>query len=235
LGSIADVRVRGVDGCRGGWLSVDISDDGPREFAWRWWSLDQTCPLLHDDDVVVVAIDVPIGLPDDPEPRSCDRTARRLLGRRGVSVFPAPSRFVFGAATYADARAMLAARGSPSISAQAFGIVRAVAAVDACLSPADDDRVVECHPEVSFCLLGGGPGLPAKRTAEGAAIRRQLLTTVWPDVDAMLRQRPSRAPEDDALDALACAWSALRFARREHRTLGDGQRDPRGLPMRIVA
>jgi len=226
------VTVRGVDGCRGGWLSIDVGDGSdPR---WRWWPLDETASLLHGDDVAVVAIDVPIGLPDSGR-RGCDIEARKLLGRRGVSVFPAPSRSVLTASSYADARAVLAAGGGPSMSAQAFGIVRAVAGVDAGLTPADDDRIVECHPEVAFCLMGGGPGLAGKLSTEGAAIRRQLLTTMWPDVDTMLRHRPARTPEDDALDALACAWSALRFARGAHVALGDGARDARGLPMRIVA
>jgi predicted RNase H-like nuclease len=226
--------VRGVDGCRGGWLSVDVDRLGAGADArWRWWPLASTDELLHDTDVAVVAIDVPIGLPDAGR-RACDQQARRLLGRRGVSVFPAPSRAVLGAPTYADARGILAARGGGSMSAQAFGIVPAVTAVDACLSAADDDRVVECHPEVSFCLLGGGPGLVGKRTAAGSAIRRQLLSSAWPQLDRVLRARPDRAPEDDVLDALACAWSALRIAAGQHVVLGDAERDARGLPMRIV-
>lgn len=233
------MRVRGVDGCRGGWLSADTeagsgTGTGTGEVSWRWWPLVETCALLADGTVGVVAIDVPIGLPDSG-PRGCDRAARKLLGRRGVSVFPAPHRSVLTATTYADARAVLAARGGSSMSAQAFGIVRAVAAVDSCLSQADDDRVFECHPEVSFALTGGGPGLPGKRTAPGAAVRRELLATVWPDIDRLLRERPARMPEDDALDALACAWSALRIAGGREVTLGDGARDERGLPMRIVA
>ncbi|MBV9097563.1 MAG: DUF429 domain-containing protein, partial [Frankiaceae bacterium] len=151
------MRVRGVDGCRGGWLSVDVS--AVSVVGWQRWPLDSTRAMLSDAGVDVVAIDVPIGLPDVGGSRACDREARALLGRRGVSVFPAPSRVVLGASSYAEARALLAARGGTSMSAQAFGIVRAVAAVDACLSGPDSDaRVVECHPEVAFCLMGGGPG-----------------------------------------------------------------------------
>ena len=231
------MRVRGVDGCRSGWLSadveVDVGVDIDGHVTWRWWPLAETNALLHDGDVVAIAIDVPIGLPDTG-PRACDRAARTLLGRRGVSVFPAPSRSVFVATSYPDARAILAARGGRSMSAQAFGIVRAVAAVDACLSAADDDRVVECHPEVSFALLAGEPVRAGKRTAAGAAIRRRLLAGVWPGADQVLALRPAGTPEDDALDALAAAWSARRFVAGAHRTFGDGARDPRGLPMRII-
>jgi hypothetical protein len=45
---------------------------------------------------------------------------------------------------------------------------------------------------------------------------------------------PARVPIDDALDALACAWSAHRFATGQAEILGDGSRDPRGLLMRIA-
>jgi len=77
--------------------------------------------------------------------------------------------------------------------------------------------------------------LPGKRTAEGAAIRRALLASPWPALAKALADRPARTPEADALDALACAWSAVRIARGVHVTLGDGARDGRDLPMRIVA
>jgi predicted RNase H-like nuclease len=227
------VRVRGVDGCRGGWLSVDVTGGGSPSFAWRWWSLDETAAMVHDVAVDVVAIDVPIGLPDAGR-RACDVEARALLRSRGVSVFPAPPRAVLAAASYGEARALRAARGGTSMSAQAFGIVRAVAAVDACVTADDDDRVVECHPEVAFYFMGGGPGLVSKKSFDGATLRRQLLATTWPGIDDGLSDRPPRTPDDDAVDALACAWSALRLTRREHKTLGDGSRDARGLPMRII-
>jgi predicted RNase H-like nuclease len=229
---MADVLVRGVDGCRGGWLAADL-DTTSGAVRWQWVPLTDTCTLLRDPEVAAVAIDVPIGLPDSGA-RACDRAARALLGRRGVSVFPAPVRAVMGCSSYAEARAVLAARGGASMSAQAFGIVRAVAAVDECLSAADGDRIVECHPEVAFGLMGGGPGMAGKRTADGVASRRHLLRFWCRNLDTLLAERPPRTPEDDALDALACAWSAARWLRGEAVVLGDGGRDRRGLPMRVV-
>ena len=221
-------RVLGIDGCRGGWLAASVTDNG---VAWEWTT--DVDRLLHGDDDAV-AIDVPIGLPEDGR-RECDRAARALLRSRGVSVFASPVRAVLGCATYADARRVLAARGGASMSAQAFGIVAAVRQVDACLRPDDEARVVEAHPEVAFCLMGGGPDLPGKRTTAGVAVRLELLSAWRPDVLAALRQVPDRARLDDALDALACAWVAQRWVRGAHTILGDGARDTRGLPMRIVA
>ena len=44
---------------------------------------------------------------------------------------------------------------------------------------------------------------------------------------------PASAALDDALDALACAWTALRWRRGEAEVLG-GEVDATGVPMRIV-
>ncbi len=57
-------------------------------------------------DIEVIAIDIPIGLPETG-PRECDVLARRLLGRaRASSVFPAPIRAVLGAKDYQQACAI---------------------------------------------------------------------------------------------------------------------------------
>ena len=120
------------------------------------------------------------------------------------------------------------------MSAQAFGIVAAVRAVDAVLSPADESRVVEAHPEVAFALMGGGPSLPGKRTTAGADVRRRLLASWLPTLRQALANVPRGAGRDDALDALACAWVARRWRCGKATVLGDGARDARGLVMRIV-
>ena len=222
------MRVTGVDGCRGAWLAATLDDDDC--VRWRWTT--DIAEVMHAG-TAAVAIDIPIGLPDTG-PRACDRAARTLLGRRSASVFPAPVRGVLDCATYADARAVLAAAGGASMSAQAFGIVAAVRAVDAVLSPADESRVVEAHPEVAFALMGGGPSLPGKRTTAGADVRRRLLASWLPTLRQALANVPRGAGRDDALDALACAWVARRWRCGKATVLGDGARDARGLVMRIV-
>ena len=222
------MRVIGVDGCRGGWVAAVVSDDG--RITWTW-STDIRDVLGQPADAI--AIDIPIGLPESGR-RACDVAARARLGRRGVSVFAAPVRPVLSATSYAEARATLAARGGPSMSAQAFGIVAAVRQVDAALTSRDEDRVVEAHPEVAFVTMAGGTALPPKRSAAGAAARLRLVTRWHPDVIDDLAGAPAAVPLDDALDALACAWVAARWVRGEAEVLGDGARDARGLVMRIV-
>jgi predicted RNase H-like nuclease len=165
--------------------------------------------------------------------RACDVEARRLLGRRGVTVFAAPVRPVLGCVSYAEARALLAERGDRSMSAQAWGIVRAVRDVDAVVNADDEARVVEAHPEVAFLAMTGA-ALAGKKTPEGRRARVEALRGGWPSVDAAVADAPARAGSDDVLDALACAWVARRWADGVARTLGDGERDARGLAMRIA-
>jgi predicted RNase H-like nuclease len=220
------MALAGIDGCRGGWLAaVQVEET----IDWRWTP---TFRDLYDDhSLSTIAIDVPIGLRDSG-PRSCDRQARALIGPRRWSVFAAPVRAVLEHTAYADARAELARLGHASMSAQAFGIVRAIRDVDSCVTEADDDRVVEAHPEVAFFVMGGA--IAGKRTAQGVAQRIQLLADWRPDVLELLATTPEKSPIDDALDALACLWVAGRWAAGRRGTLGDGERDVRNLPMRIA-
>ena len=220
------MALAGVDGCRGAWLAA-VADDS--EVSWR---LVPTFKDLYDDSALtVIAIDVPIGLPESGR-RECDVQARAALGHRANSVFAAPVRPVLSCATYAEARTVLASLGGASMSAQAFGIVKAVRDVDSSVQADDDDRVVETHPELAFLLLGGRP-LEAKKSTAGLAARIRLLSGWRPDTLEQLERVPGGVPVDDALDALACLWAAERWAAGDRRTLGDGSRDARHLPMRI--
>jgi len=228
------VATVGVDGCRGGWLAA-MSDGVDGAVSWR--QLTSFRELYDDGDADVIAIDIPIGLPDAGS-RACDREARRLLGARRASVFAAPIRPVLGCATYAEARDVLARLGGASMSAQAYGIVRAVRDVDECVTHSDDDRVVETHPELAFVTLaratGRTPPAYGKKTSAGHAERLALLSAVWADAAALVASAPRPAAADDAADALVCLWVAHRWARGERHTLGDGSRDARRLPMRIA-
>ena len=216
----------GADGCRGGGWVVAVLD-GDRGLSWAW--ADDTAALLALADArsaAAVALDVPIGLPGLGATRTCDALARLRLGPRRSSVFAAPPREVLGCATYADARPL-----APSLSAQAFGLVPRIREVDDALrarGPAVHDVVVECHPEVAFASLTS-TSLPAKKTAAGALLRLRLLEE-HADVPTDV---PPGAALDDALDAVACALVARRWARGEAEVLG-GEQDALGLPMRIV-
>lgn len=211
------MRVAGVDGARGGW--VVAGDDGSVELVD---ALDGVFADVRAGRLDAVAIDMPIGLPARPgEQRACDVAARRLLGARRSSVFPAPARCFLGAVTFADVTGM---------PIQAFHLLPRVAAVDRLIDPAMQDRVVESHPELAFIRLNGGSQVrTAKRTAEGIAQRAALLGL------GTLPMPPRGARTDDVLDALALVDTARRIADGTVERLGDPTaRDERGLRMEIA-
>jgi predicted RNase H-like nuclease len=219
------VRVAGIDGRRGGWVvaTVDVSS------APRLEPLAYVTPLapLLEQDLAVIAIDMPIGLSDSGS-RECDVAARKLLQPHGTRVFPAPPRVALAHADDYEAacRASMAATGK-SLSKQTWNLLRSIAEIDAL---AVDPRLVECHPELAFALMQGHPVDERKKTPEGRTRRLDLLRRWLPDLD-------DPAYGDDGLDALACAWAAARIATGTALTLpaGDVPHDEAGRPMRICA
>ncbi|MEY2582990.1 MAG: hypothetical protein QOE09_2839 [Ilumatobacteraceae bacterium] len=209
-------NIAGIDGCRGGWIIA--STEGVRVVA--------ELTLVGLD---LAGIDMPIGLIDGP-PRTCDVEARRYLGPRGSSVFPAPPRAALGCGDYKAALAIARVATARGISKQTFNIMRKIAELDRLIGESDESRVIEVHPECAFLALNSGEHLPSKKTAAGQAVRRHLLADHF-DLPASV---PPGAAPDDMLDAYAVLWSTLRFSRGDHVVFGDGQRDERGIEMRII-
>ena len=88
--------VVGVDGCRGGWFAVALGSD--RNWAIDVYkTIDEVWNAMNSPSMML--IDIPIGLPDSNK-RICDVQARKLLGRRGSSVFAVPCRKALQAKRY---------------------------------------------------------------------------------------------------------------------------------------
>ena len=213
--------VLGVDGARDAWVGALV-----RGQDVQWLVLpDVRAALAVDADVV--AIDMPIGLPESGR-RDCDRQAKRLLGAAHPRVFLTPPRDVLGSPDHPTAssrhRELVDGAG---LSIQTWHIVDRMREVD---DAADDPRLVEVHPELSFAALAGRV-LDRKKTAAGRAQGLAALRSWLPGLD--LGSVPSG---DDAPDALAAAWSGRRWLDGTARVLPGGEppRDARGRPMRIV-
>lgn len=235
--------VAGIDGCRGGWALALVSVIGPR----RNWAFHVASTFREAVDLAagaaVIAVDVPIGLAEEG-PRTCDREARRLLGLRGSSVFPAPVRAALRASGPAEARRLSMEATGRSLPCQTLAILPRIREVDAWMTPARQRRVIEVHPEMSFLAMNGGrPVTQPKKQAAGRAAREALLRGEFPgfhvaDAARQLRGRTGpggpRAGPDDLLDALAAAWTALRRARGASGVIpAKPERDARGLEMAI--
>ncbi|MFZ8984518.1 MAG: DUF429 domain-containing protein [Steroidobacteraceae bacterium] len=229
------MTLAGIDGCPAGWVAA-IQADTEVELRLASCLKDLVADLPARS---LLAIDMPIGLPE-AGPRECDVLARRRLGAaRGASVFAAPVRAVLNARDYATALARHRRADGRGLSRQAFNILPKIREVDRLLAsrPNLRRRMIEVHPESSFAQWNGGAPIPAgKKTREGRQQRSHLVDTRWPGLrEAFLALTLRReVAEDDILDAFAALWSAERYARGEALCLPERRvRDTRGLWMAI--
>ena len=215
-------------------VTVPLADEGPYDVR-AVPDLSGVVADLEAHRLRAVAIDIPIGLPESG-PRLADVEARRRVGARRNSVFPAPARAVVGATTYAEACARSRRVSGKAISKQLFNILQKIAEVDALVTPPLQERLVEMFPEWSLAVLAGAPmshpkskaaGLAERTAALGAAFGHEVLAT-------HLRPLPPKTQVDDVLDAFAGAWTARRLARGCALRIG-GEIDARGLRMEVVA
>jgi predicted RNase H-like nuclease len=187
----------------------------------------------------VIAVDIPIGLPEVGA-RACDQDARRKLGaHRRSSVFPAPLRPVLAASSWEEACSIRLRIEGRKMSRQAWGIVAKVREVDALLrqNPQLAAKVFEVHPELSFAAWAGKPMQHSKKGKEGRAERQALINAEWPDavIECEVMLRGERYAPDDLYDAFAALWTARRIRTGESRAIpAILALDPEGLPMRIA-
>jgi predicted RNase H-like nuclease len=247
--------VGGLDGCRAGWVLATASGPATNGERGAVGKPEVAVEVLPDLDAVVEAlesgrmraagIDVPIGLAAHGS-RACDGEARRLLGPRRSSVFPAPARAVLGASSYEEACAVSRRVSGRAISKQLYNILPKIRDVDRLLSQTQPQpqpppqprprsrRLFEMSPELSFTVMAGAPMRHTKKTHAGRAERMEALRPIFGDVTPFVEPPPRGATRDDVLDALAGAWTARRYANGSCLRLG-GEVDETGLRMEVIA
>ncbi|MGI8483515.1 MAG: DUF429 domain-containing protein [Thermomicrobiales bacterium] len=192
--------------------------------------------LAAYEDAEAIAVDMPIGL--NQGPRQCDVEARKLLRWKHPAVFPAPDPRLIHAATYEEASGLSRELTDQGLSVQTFAVFPKIVEVNEAMTPAMQSRIIEVHPEVSFCAMAGEPMRHPKRKAEGIEERRKQLKKalgieIWTRTEAAHLVKPAKA--DDVLDAIAAAWTAQRLVEGEAVRLPDEPEvDERGLRMEIV-
>jgi predicted RNase H-like nuclease len=251
----ANDRVAGLDGCRRGWIAVIAAADGKDTRARFAKSLRDI--LDAPDPPSIVAIDVPIGLPDRSGPggRTPERLVRPLLGPRQSSVFSIPSRTAVYAAhdasipepdrfRHACAIARVTSASEKAVAKQAFQIFGKIIEIDCVLRERAElaQRVFECHPELSFWAMNNNTPVPQPKKVKGMPygpgldLRRRLLLAQGFAAE-MLQASVARecgAGLDDLIDACAAAWTAMRIAHRRAVSFPDPpDRDAFGLPIAI--
>lgn len=236
----------GVDGCPTGWVVAFVRPAGG-EARVRVVS-HFTGVLAAPEAPAVVAVDIPIGLPERTGPggRAAESAVRPLIGARQSSVFSVPSRAALAALEYGEACRIALATSQPprKVSKQLFMLAPKIREVDACLraDAAAAARVFEVHPEVAFWRLNGERALVEPKKVKGRcheaglALRRRLLIEAGLPAALVNGAPPKGAGADDVLDALACAAIARRIHAGVARPFPDPhERDGFGLRMAIWA
>ena len=232
-------RVLGVDGCRGGWVIAEADPElGNLDFRLVL-DLSEVFAYAKAGKVAVV-IDVPIGLPE-ASPRQCDLEARRLVGKRRSSVFPAPMRAALdGWEDYERASALNQAACGKKLSKQTFAILKKIRDMDQLMTLELQAVVREGHPEVTFRVLAGASLGFNKSSSDGKAERLRILADLGVRLDPTAERRSlgrANVEEDDIIDAVAMLVTARRIllGRQTVQPGGCVCQDRRGLRMEIVA
>jgi predicted RNase H-like nuclease len=164
-----------------------------------------------DGPLAVIAVDIPIGLPDTGR-RQADILTRKKVGPLWPSVFMTPVRAALEAADYATAAGLSRRLAGEGISRQAFALQAKILQVDRWVRQAPH-RVVEVHPEASFAELAGATLQSRKSCWAGIVLRRRLLAAAGISLPDDLGLAGGKAGVDDVLDAAAAAWTAVRVLR----------------------
>ena len=228
----------GVDGCHAGWIIAEATQGSGHVVCRRINMLDDL--FSRKSKPKIVAVDVPIGLPESGA-RECDLEARRLLGPRRNSVFPAPIRPMLLSSSQEEASKVRRQVEGKGVSIQAFAIIPKIREVDQMLCKNTSRRAIvrEVHPEVSFFYMNGGvPMRFPKKNALGREERISLLRT-WcgNSIDeSLVTHRQLRCKNDDIVDAFAALWTAKRIYHGESVSLPSRPSlDRYGLRMEIIA
>lgn len=205
--------VLGLAASRSGWVGAHLESTGhgtPQILAGA---------TLHEvisaaGPVTVVAVDVPVGLPDESR-RAVDGELRRLLGPQAAAVLSTPVREALYAPSYGEANRINRERQGAGVSRQAYDVRRQIMDVDEWLRKDRDHQVVEVNSEASLAQAAGEPLASRRSSADGAHERREVLARVGIYV-------PTSAPHgvlaDDLVAACAAAWSAHRVKSGQAHT-----------------
>ena len=232
----------GVDGCRAGWIAVHGAIFDPQISVFS----DFASLKNHFGRDTIIAVDMPVGLPDfvSGGGRGPEQAIRPFLGARQSSVFSIPARRAVEAPDYRAACELSLQTSDPprKVSKQAFHLFPKILEIDTCLrsDAALRERVIECHPEFSFCVLNGmmAMGTPKKIKGRvnpaGIAERVALLTKLGLPETFFAAPPPRGVSLDDRVDAAVNLLIAARHRDGNTRTWPENPgRDSYGIPITI--
>ncbi len=221
--------VVGLDGFSKGWVAV--CTDGATCELHVFGHISELRTITFDR----AGIDMPIGLPERGE-RACDLEARARLRPHASRVFTGARRGLWDHPSHADANRALKRRGEKGVSIQLWNLGPKILEVDQFMTPRQQQKIREAHPELVFLRLNDGRPLPSKHAPEGISLRVKLLRREgFANVRRWIEADPlgTGARADDILDACAVAIAARDFDQDNVLLRGRAPRDAKGLKMQI--
>lgn len=228
----------GVVPCPDGWLvaagklvGIQVFPEEPRVAATFREVLDNI------PEFVVIAVTLPVGLPDQPRRggRTADAAARDLLGfPHAGAIGSTPTRKSLACRSYDEARA---ANGGllDVVTWQQFKKIREI---DAEMQPYLQRKVYEVRPELSFLQLNDDVAMKhTKDSKAGQAERQELLRRRMPGSERVLdfEGLPESVRLAHRTDACGALWTARRVAAKAITRLPENPEwDENGLRMQIV-
>lgn len=199
----------GIDGCKGKWLAVSISDTVYEIHLFD--TIREVCDHYESADSIL--IDMPLGLAENAKEIRPDAELRKHLKGKASSVFNTPCRQAVYQTEYLEASNVNFEIMGNKLSRQSFAIIPKIRELDHYLqtNPMWKNRLLESHPEYCFSLLNAGlPILENKQTADGAMKRLAVLSKYYPQSHELLRAFKTQysalsSKTDDLLDALSLA------------------------------
>ena len=208
----------GIDGCKNGWVAARLEDNHLYiEFYENILKFVQANPNADE-----YLIDMAIGFPSCKEQVRPDKAARKILGKKGVTVFPVPCRQVVEIGTSKESviqnreelKELNRKKLGVSLTQQTLAIIPKMAELDRFLQehPEYRDRICESHPEVCFARLNGNKAIEIKKSrSKGVSKRTEVLEKylepgALSDIKALAKK--GNCKPDDVLDAVCLAVTA---------------------------
>jgi len=228
--------IAGIVPSRRGWLTATAKSHGATIAPEEPQVLSTFTEVLdYKPAYRVIAVALPIGLPDEPSPggRACEHEARRLLGLpRSNAIASTPTRAALSCDDYEQA----ALANGGGLSPIRWRQRRRILEIDDAIAPYWQRTVFEVHPELTFFQLNADAPLRLrKRTPLGSEERKELLVQRLPGVERLLDASLPGVYRYQLYDAAACLWTARRIlARAVARLPEHPEWNNLGLRMEIV-
>lgn len=232
----------GIDGCRGGWIAVNITDNSFEVELYK--SIEEICSKYADSNCLLV--DMPIGLPEDVKDIRPDSEARTYLSGRTSCIFNTPCRQAVYEEDYYEASQINKHYLGKGLSKQSFAICNQIREIDEFLEklPEFRGKLRESHPEICFAVLATKdnfylPLYNSKHTEDGFWDRVEVLEEFYDktrDFVSYIFSHPIlRNHQVDCIDALSLAVSGLFGLNNGFTSIPEAPaKDARGLNMEIV-